>query len=299
MSKHAGSLGTGAVLCTAVGSSFLNRAEMRTLGRIGQPLSGGTYRPRRRLRAPRWLLVALGISLLAVVWLGVSANRQVGAEPGQSVAASAVPSRPGSDDASRSARTAAVFATVDGLELAMPHGRPQVLAFHEASRAEALELAPVGVLAGNDNPTSFTPPADTEGPAYRVLSSRGRARPATSAIDVAVPLGDAVAAPVNGTIRAVTEYPLYGRVRDWRVEITPEGRPDLTVVLIHLLRPTVDVGDTVTAGQTPIGVARLLPFASHVDYVMDQRHPHVHIEVKPASEAEPIDPNEPAQPAGD
>lgn len=272
---------------------------MRTLGRIGQPLSGGTYRPRRRLRAPRWLMVVLGISLLAVVWLGVSANRQVGAEPEQSVAARAVPARPDSAGASRSARTAPVFATVDGLDLALPHSRPKVVAFHEASRAEALELAPVGVLAGNDNPTSFTPPADAAGPAYRVLSSRGRARPATSAIDVAVPLGDAAAAPVTGTVRAVTEYPLYGRVRDWRVEITPEGRPDLTVVLIHLLRPTVDVGDTVTAGQTPIGVARLLPFASHVDYVLDQRHPHVHMEVKPASEADPIDPNEPAQPAGD
>ena len=244
-------------------------------------------------------MVPLGIGLLAVVWLGVSANRQVGAEPEQAVAASAVPARPAAADSSRSVRAAAVFAMVDGLELAMPHGRPEVLAFHGASRAEALELAPVGVLAGNDNPTNFAPPADTTGPAYRVLSSRDRARPATSAIDVAVPLGDAAAAPITGTVKAVTEYPLYGRVRDWRVEITPEGRPDLTVVLIHLLRPTVDVGDTVTAGQTPIGVVRLLPFASHADYVMDQRHPHVHIEVKPASESEPIDPNQPAQPAGD
>ena len=272
---------------------------MRTLGRVGQPLSGGTYRPRRRLRAPRWLIVALGVSMLAVVWLGFSANRQVEAQPEQAVAAAAVPARPDAADTSRSARTAAVFATVDGLQLALPHGRPKALAFHEASRAEALELIPVGVLAANDNPSNFTAPADTTGPAYRVLSSRGRARPATSAIDVAVPLGDAAAAPVTGTVKAVTEYPLYGRVRDWRVEITPEGRPDLTVVLIHLLRPTVNVGDTVTAGSTSVGVARLLPFASHVDYVLDQRHPHVHIEVKPASEAEPIDPNEPAQPAGD
>ena len=272
---------------------------MRTLGRVGQPLSGGTYRPRRRLRAPRWLLVTLGLSLLAVVWLGVSANRQVGALPEQVAAAGAIPQRPTTGEVSRSTRSAAVFASVEGLDLALPHGNPRVVAFSEASRAEALELAPVGVLLANDNADNFTAPADAPGPSYRVLASGGRARPATSAIDVAVPLGDAAAAPVTGTVHSVTEYPLYGRVRDWRVEITPEGRPDLTIVLVHLLRPTVKVGQAVTAGETPIGVVRLLPFASAVDDVMDTRHPHVHIEVKPASESEPIDPNKPAEPAGD
>lgn len=272
---------------------------MRTLGRVGQPLSGGTYRPRRRLRAPRWLLMSLVFALLAMVWLGVSANRQVGALPEQTVAAGTVPQRPTGSDASRSDRVAATFASVEGLELALPHGSPKALAFSEASRAEALELAPIGVLAGNDNAGNFTAPADATGPSYRVLASLGRARPATSAVDIAVPLGDAAAAPVTGTVRSVTEYPLFGRVRDWRVEISPEGRPDLTVVLVHLLRPTVDVGETVTAGETPIGVVRLLPFASAVDNVMDQRHPHIHVEVKPASESEPIDPNQPAEPAGD
>lgn len=275
---------------------------MRTLGRIGQPLSGGTYRPRRRFRAPRWLAVTLGVALLAVLWVGISANRQVGARPEQSVAAAAVPPRPDATaSVSRSARTTAgaVFATVEGLELALPHRSPLAVAFHEASRVEALAFAPVGKLVANDNGTRFTPPADVAGPKYRVLSSRGRARPPTSAVDVAVPLGDAVTAPVTGTVKTVTEYPLYGRVRDWRVEITPRGRPDLTVVLIHLLRPSVEVGDAVTAGQTPVAVARLLPFDSHIDYVLASKHPHTHIEVKPSVEPEPIDPNLPAQPAGD
>lgn len=278
----------------------MNRNEVRTLGRLGQPLSGGSYRPRRRLRAPRWLSIAVGVSLLAILWVGVAANRQVeAAGTDAAIAAADVPARPGVAVSRGADRTEAapVFATIDGLNLVTPHRQPVTIGFHEASRAEALELLPIGTLLANDNPHNFQAPTDMAGPEYRVLSSRGRARPATSAVDVVVPLGDNVLAPVSGTVTRVTEYPLYGRIRDWRVEITPEGRPDLTVVMIHLLKPAVAIGDTVVAGESRIGVARLLPFDSHVDYVSKEKQPHTHIEVKPAVEPGAIDPNAPALPA--
>jgi len=274
---------------------------MRALGRVGQPLSGGTYRPRRRLRVPRVVVVAVATALVAAVWVAFVANQQVAptADAAAPVTAATVPERPAADQASRSrtpAAQATLMATADGLELAVPHRNPILVAFHEASRVDAMELAPVGTLIANDNPTRFSPPPDADGAPYRVLSSRGRARPATSAADIVVPLGDSVVAPVTGTVAAVTEYPLYGRIRDWRVEIVPQGRPDLTVVLIHLLRPAVEVGDLVTMGDTAIGAARLLPMDSHVDYVTDEKQPHVHMEVKPSVAAEPIDPNAPALP---
>lgn len=280
---------------------------MRTLGRIGQPLSGGSYRPRRRLRAPRWLMASVASVLVLVLWLAVTANRQVEAVGPAELALAeaadmaAVPARPDADQVSRSsARTdLAPFATLDGVNLRLPHHAPITVAFHEASHAEALELLPLGQLVANDNPTRFDPPSDMAGPEYRVLSSRGRAAPPTSAVDVVIPLGDAAVAPVDGTVTAVKEYPLYGRTRDWRVEITPTDRPDLRVVLVHLLNPHVEVGDTVVAGESSIGVARLLPFDSHVDYVTEERQPHVHLEVKAAVEPEPIDPNAPALPADD
>jgi hypothetical protein len=116
-------------------------------------------------------------------------------------------------------------------------------------------------------------------------------------VDVAVPAGDQIASPVDGTVTSVTEYPLYGEVRDWRVEITPTARPDLTVVLIHLHEPVVAEGDPVTAGRTALAEARLLPFTSHVDYVLAKKQPHTHLEVKPSVATGPIDPNEPARPA--
>lgn len=273
---------------------------MRTLGRVGQPLSGGTYRPRRRLRAPRWLTLALAMSVAILLWVGVTANKQV--DPAPVAAAplqSDVPVRPVVEGrVSRSGRAApATFAAVEDLALAVPHTRAVEIAFHEASQAEALPLVPTGRLVANDNATRFTAPADTTGPSYRVLSSRGRPRPPTSAVDIVVPKGDALMSPVDGTVTSVTEYPLYGRVHDWRVEITPTARPDLTVVMIHLLEPSVGVDTEVVAGRTPIGQARLLPFDSHVDYVLETKQPHVHLEVKPSVATDPIDPNEPARPA--
>lgn len=277
----------------------MNRHEMRTLGRIGEPLSGGTYRPRRRFRAPRWLTLLVVVSLVALLWVGVTANRQIAPAPVAAPVQTQVPQRPAVEGrVSRSSRAPApAFATISGLALSVPHARPATIAFHEASQAEALALVPAGRLVANDNATRFKAPADTAGPKYRVLSSRGRPRPPTSAVDIVVPQGGAVTAPVDGTVTAVTEYPLYGRVHDWRVEITPAARPDLTVVLIHLLKPSVSVGTDVTAGRTPIAKARLLPFDSHVDYVLDVKQPHVHLEVKPSVASGPIDPNEPARPA--
>lgn len=217
------------------------------------------------------------------------------------VEVSDIPGRPGvADRASRGdgaalpASDSAIFASVHGLSLNLPHPAPLAVAFHEATRPEALALDPVGRLLGNDSPTKFSPGEDRTGPEYRVLSSRGRPRPATSAVDIVVPEGSLVAAPVSGEVVEVREYALYGSLRDWRVVIEPDGRPDLHVVLIHLHEPRVRVGDRVEAGHSPVSVVRLLPMASHVDVHTDGRYPHVHLEVKPAVGSEPLDPNAPA-----
>lgn len=256
---------------------------------------------------PRGVLWSLVVLSAAIVWVGMAAARQ--SDP--RVALATIPAAPagdaselpprleGGDRASRSAsRTAAApngaFAVIDGLALKLPAANPRYIGFHEASRPEALALDPVGRLIANDNPTKFTAGPDQAGPAYRVLSSRGRARPATSAVDVVLDEGTGVMAPVSGKVVEVKQYALYGSLRDWRIVIEPTQRPDLQIVLIHLERPRVRAGDRVVAGATPLATVRLLPMASHVDYALNERHPHVHIEVKPAVEPEPFDPNAPA-----
>lgn len=274
----------------------MTATDMRTLGRLGEPLrSTPGFRRRRRLGRP--VAAVLGIVTVILFWLGITANNQL-EEPAPSAAAgaSATPARPGAAASRGHDATSAPFATVEGLSLLLPHHAPVAVGYSEAESAEALPLEPVGKLAHDANPAGWTPVADREGPTYHVLAPEGYARPATGAVDVVLPDGGAVLAPVSGRVTAVKEYPLVGGTRDWRVIIAPEGRPDLAVHLHFLADPTVSVGDSVIAGDTPLGTARVLPFTSAIDAVADPGLPRVAMTVKPAGASEAIDPNAPAVP---
>lgn len=268
---------------------------MRTLGRLGEPLrSSPGFRSRRRLGRPVGIAVVVALAVMA--WLGITANRQL--EPTSapaSTAAQAVPSRHVATHASRGAEVgSAPFASVEGLVLTIPHHAPVAVGFHEGSRAEALALQPLGRLLRDDSQGSWPRAADGEGPAYTVLAPQGSARPPTSAVDVALPSGSTVLAPVSGTVTAVTEYPLVGQTRDWRIIIAPTDRPDLAVSLSYLSKPRVAVGDTVVAGETPLATPRVLPFATALDAVADPKLPRVTLQVQPGVTADGIDPNAPA-----
>lgn len=197
--------------------------------------------------------------------------------------------------AEREAPSAAVVATFAGVQLVTLTEAVRFVGFHEASYADAQALSPVGRVIFNDNPTKFAPSSEADGPDYVVLSSRGRPHAATSAVDMVVPEGVPVASVVTGTIGLVEPYLLYGRYPDTKVEIVPDTRPDLKVVMIHLTDVRVAAGQRVVGGQTIVaGSANHFPFTSQVDrYVElarpaqpfgpslgDIPSPHVHIEVK-------------------
>lgn len=304
-------------------------ARIRALGRLGSNVVRprrarttsvrrcrvvpGVHRSyvRRRARLPRPVTALLSLAILTLTWIGTAASTQTDpsgefhvaavaglpARPDPSVPLRLTTPQPASQGDQRQDKK--VFARVRGLALTLPYPTPIAVAFHEASREEALAIEPIGNLIANDNPSRFTPALDLDapGPDYRVLSSRGRPRPPTSAVDIVVPKGARVAAPVTGRVVEVSEYPLYHQTLDWRVVIAPASHPGLRVVLIHLERPEVEVGDEVVAGETPLAVTRLLGFTSHVDYATEQRLPHTHIEVKAVAEPRRWDPNGLAIPA--
>lgn len=295
-----------------------SRRAVRRRQRVERRRDAGGLVARRRGRVPRPLAATLTILLVALLWVGSAAARQAGAPSDDGAAV--VPTRPDADRTSRSATATPAaeqaasaagqqepatgqqappaagtpFAAVEGLRLVLPHPQPVAVAFHEANLAAALAMTPVGRLAANDNATKFQPPPDAAGPAYHVLSSRGRGRPATSAVDVVVPEGSPVRAAVTGRVVEAREYALPGGGRDWRVVVESRDQPHLSVVTIHLTAPQVRVGDEVVAGTTALGTVRQLPFTSHVDYVTGQRLPHAHLEVKASTPLEPVDPNAPA-----
>ncbi|MEX2618661.1 MAG: hypothetical protein WD250_00435 [Egibacteraceae bacterium] len=210
-----------------------------------------------------------------------------------------VPVRPVGEDPERASRgeqramPGAAFARVDDVRLTLPHAQPALVAFGEGDRAEALAMEPIGQLIANDH-ERFEPPRDVRGPAYRVLAGQGRARPATSAATVVMPVDATVLAPVSGRVVRVRDYAMEGGLRDYRVVLEVADRPGLHVQLSNLLDPAVGVGDTVEAGTTPIARVRLLPFDRSIDDHLEERLPYVRVEVKPASQPDPADPNEPA-----
>lgn len=291
-------------------------SDLQALGRLGASLDGGVASGRRRRRVsirrgpgparrrsrlPRPVAVGIIVVAGALTWVGLAAG---GAEETPTPSSGTteitdVPARAVGEDPGRASRSDAralrstTFARVDDLPLTLPYADPLLVAFGEGSRAEALTLQPVGRLTANEHPR-FDPVSDVRGPDYLVLASAGRPRAPTSGADVVMPVDAAVVAPVTGQVVGIREYAMEGGVRDFRVTIEAADQPSLHVVVAHLRQPTVAEGDLVRAGETPLGAVRTLPFSRGVDSHLDEPLPHVHLEVKPAGEPAPPDPNEPA-----
>lgn len=250
---------------------------------------------RRRRHLPVLLLVGALASIPAIASVlapttvpAGAAEEGARADSGVVAAAGAGATDPedaaAADVAGEPAAATPLFATLDGLALHLPSVDTLLVGFHEASQREALGLVPYGRLLENANTTRITPPADvTDGADYVILSSRGRRPPPTSAVDLVMRDDDPVRSPVTGVVTDVREYYLYGKHVDHRVEIRPDGHPDLRVVLIHVADVAVAVGDAVEAGETVLaGTANRFPFGSHIDRYLGERWPHVHVEVKGA-----------------
>ena len=199
----------------------------------------------------------------------------------------------GSDEAARESELEASAVPMarhaSGLELLTPSLRAVAVGFHEASTPHAEGLLPIGRLEADRNRRERRPADDPRGAPYVVLASRGRGFPSTSSIDVMVPDGTEVLAPISGTVLLVEPYRLYGRHADLRVELVPDAAPGLRVVMIHLVDVRVAAGDRVVAGTTVLAAGgRRFPFASQIDDEVGRRLAHVHLEVQPIDAPRPF-----------
>lgn len=179
---------------------------------------------------------------------------------------------------------------VGGLGLHQPSPAPVAVGFHEAATPRAVPIRPLGRDISGDTVGGGGLPDDTvAGWPYRILPSRGRSALPTTAVDVALPDGEPVLAPVSGEVVSVGSYHLEGRYRDLRVEIRPDAAPAQRVVVIHVDGVQVAPGDRVDAGRTPLArTARRFPFMSQIDAHTAPDHlPHVHIEVQSEPPPEP------------
>lgn len=255
-------------------------------------------RDRRARTTPRAASTALTLAVAAALLAaGVAGVRGPPGNGSPSGAAVGGPAGPGSAAGPSAAALAALraaeaafrplappgtdpFAMVAGIPLHDPAAAPVAFGYHEAASRDAVPLAPLGRLRRNANRTRFERPEPSDGPAYLVMSSRGRGTPATSAVDVAITRGRDVLAPVSGVVAESRRYRLYDLFPDRKVLLIPVGRPDLRVAVIHLSGVAVRRGDRVVAGSSVLGRPRDLPFRSQVNDYIGPGIPHVHIEVK-------------------
>lgn len=217
-------------------------------------------------------------------WVSVSdvvaATLEAAAPAPATSPAAAAPVAPAAEPAEPAAATEprpapAVFATVDGIELREPSPHVELYGFHEGS-TQGRSLHPVGRVIGNES--AMTPPADVEGPDYRIMASRGRGVGASTAVDIALAADRPVHAMLAGTVVSVSDYSLYGSTNDVLIEIAPAGRTDRKVQVFHVREPKVAVGDVVTS-DTVIAFPRQLPFGSQIDRLVGKAGPHVHVQV--------------------
>ena len=297
-------------------------SELRSLGQLGRGLQVGEGRSRgrtqrkgitarRRPRVPRPLLAVLAVAALAVVYLNVTAGNQVDdfahrpPAPASAADAPAADAGAGSAEARRDedradrggGRQPTVFATVDGLDLRVASPDTEV-AFLEASRGTAHPMVPVGELAANANSAKFTAGEDTDGPRYHVLPSLGYPWPATSAAALLLEPGAPVHAPVDGEVTEVARYPMGGGHVDVRVRVVPDDDGDVAVELRHLSAVTVEAGDRVEAARTTLGLVREALPPHPADAVAGEHGAPVRLEVRPARDVAPPDPNAPAEEPG-
>lgn len=272
----------------------MNRTDFSRSRTSGPASLHGSAPPtlfRTRSRRGRKVLAAVvfgGLLTIPAAWSGATdeAEPRPGAQSaevsasGRTATVDEPAERPAKVDQVEASRA---FATFEDLTLRLPGREVMLVGYHEASFHNALEMVPIGDALANDNRTKFEPSTETaDGPEYVILSSRGRPTPATSAIDVVLDDATTVLAPVSGLVREVRPYLLYGKHADTRIEIIPEGRPDLALVMIHVQGVQVEVGDEVEAGVTAIAAGPTrFPFGSQIDRFFDpERWPHVHIEIK-------------------
>jgi len=166
-----------------------------------------------------------------------------------------------------------VVAQLEGEELLLPVRQQSstAIAFHPVDMPNSVAFAPVGDrLGGGDLGTRLADIfADGGGVQYYLMDGDGGERsPSTAGLDVGSVPGERVFSPVDGRVIAVKSYKLLGRYDDVEVDIQLAADPSLLLVITHVAKPAVHVGDEVTAGTTALGLVR--DFSSELEQGIQQ-----------------------------
>lgn len=178
------------------------------------------------------------------------------------------------------------FASVEGIDIVLyfPAYVSEIvgIGFHESEKATAITMQPSGRYHMRDSTETVSKDISlSRFPVLFVMYSRGRRQSPTSAVDIAVKPNTTIRSPVNGTVSKVEAYYLYGKYRDFKVEIIPENHPELRVAMIHLDKIMAKQGQRVYCGKTEVAKVRGFSkcFDSQINEYIPRECGHTHIQV--------------------
>jgi hypothetical protein len=223
-------------------------------------LTSERRRARRRRRIRRRRVAALSLTLLLVILAVALAYAWPSGTPGQ------VPQVTAASPflKAEGVKHRIVVARIEAIDVLLPVAQQQTtaIAFHPVDNASTVPFSPVGDRV--NDPTLAGKVADIfgggGGPNYYLMAGDGRdGSSSTSGLDIGAVPGEFVYGPVDGRVTAVKPYELLGRYPDCEIDIQLSDDPSLLLVVTHVARPRVKIGDDVLAGQTLLGRLRGFP----------------------------------------
>ncbi len=215
---------------------------------------------RRRDQIRRRRAVALVVLVTLIVLAVWAAYAIPGATPARVPQSAALPSF----NQSPAGGADVVVARVENVDVLLPVAREAItaVAFHPVDNANTVGFAPVGDRLGGGSIGQKLADivAGGGGMKYYLMAGAGDDRSSSTAgLDVGAVPGSAVVSPVSGKVTAIKDYSLLGRYADTEIDIQVASDPSLLVVITHLTKPQVHIGDAVLRGQTTLGAVRGFP----------------------------------------
>jgi len=215
-------------------------------------------RGRDQIRRRRAVALAVLVTLIVLaVWAAYAIPGQTPARVPQGAAMPTV-------DLSPSGAGDVVVAQVEDVDLALPVARDvtTAVAYHPVDNADAVPFAPAGERLSGGSLGQKLADIFAGGGAmqYYLMDGAGGERSSpTAGLDVGAVPGSAVVSPVDGKVTAIKKYRILGRYWDVEMRIQLAHDSSLLLVLTHLARPQVAIGDVVARGETVLGAVRGFP----------------------------------------
>lgn len=226
--------------------------------------SPATLRRRGKVRRRGQIKRRRAVALVVLVTLIVLAVWAAYAIPGQTPAR--VPetaAQPTFGDSTPAPGTV-VVARVENVDVLLPVAREvtTAVAYHPVENTNTVPFSPAGDRLGGGSLGQKLADifADGGGVQYYLMDGDGSDRSSsTSGLDVGAVPGSPVVSPVSGKVSGIKIYSILGRYDDVEIDIRLSSDPSLLLVVTHIGRVKVEIGQEVTGGETVLGSVRGFP----------------------------------------